>query len=64
MDEYFETKNCMLQPFFVELSNTLVDATLGYYKTDLETLLAAEVPGLLSGTASRFAVQKLSLIHI
>lgn len=58
MDEYFETKNCMLQPFFVELSNTLVDATLGYYKTDLETLLAAEVPGLLSGTASRFAVQK------
>ena len=59
MDEYFETKNWYApQPFFVELSNTLVDATLGYYKTDLETLLAAEVPGLLSGTASRFAVQK------
>ena len=58
MDEYFETKNCMLQPFFVELSNTLVDATLGYYKTDLETLLATEVTGLLNGTASRFAVQK------
>ena len=58
MDEYFETKNCMLQPFFVELSNTLVDATLGYYKTDLETLLATEVTGLLNGTVSRFAVQK------
>lgn len=58
MDEYFETKNCMLQPFFVELSNTLVDATLGYYKTDIETLLATEVTGLLNGTASRFAVQK------
>ena len=58
MDEYFETKNCLLQPFFAELSNTLVAATLGYYKTDLETLLATEIPGILNGSASRFAIQK------
>lgn len=58
MDEYFETKNCVLQPSYTEMIDTLVQATLSYYKTDLDTLLSGDVSAMLSGTSSRFAMMK------
>lgn len=36
MDEYFETKNCTVQPVFNEMIDTLVLATLQSFDTDLE----------------------------
>ncbi len=36
MDEYFETRNCLAQPAFQELIDTLVTATLQSFNTDLE----------------------------
>ncbi len=36
MDEYFETKNCLAQPAFQEMIDTLVLATLQSFNTDLE----------------------------
>lgn len=58
MDEYFEQENCIYQASFTELIDTLVAATLNYYNTDFETLLAKEAAQALAGTASRFAGMK------
>lgn len=58
MDEYFEQRNCVYHDSFTELIDTLVAATLNYYNTDFETLLAGEVPHALTGNASRFAGMK------
>lgn len=55
MDEYFEQKNCRLHPAFVELTDTLVAATLNYYNTDFGTLLETELQACAKGTSSRFA---------
>lgn len=35
MDEYFEQHDCLHHPSFVQLTDTLVAATLNYYNTDL-----------------------------
>lgn len=56
MDEYFETKNCRMQPDYREMTDTLVQATLGYYKTDLETLVVRELSAMLHTTSSRLSV--------
>lgn len=58
MDEYFETKNCILQSSYMEMIDTLVQATLGYYKTDWDALLRNEIPAMLNGSASRLAMMK------
>ena len=58
MDEYFEEENCISNASFIELIDTLVQATLNYYNTDFDTLLAVEVPAMLNGTSSRFAPMK------
>ena len=50
--------NCVLQPSYTEMIDTLVQATLSYYKTDLDTLLSGDVSAMLSGTSSRFAMMK------
>lgn len=58
MDEYFEQKNCIRHASFTELIDTLVAATLNYYNTDFETLLAKDVSQALGGASSRFAGTK------
>lgn len=58
MDEYFEQKNCIRHPAFIELVDTLVDATLNYHDTNVPALLEREVFDALSGTSSRFAGTK------
>lgn len=58
MDEYFEQKNCRLHPSFLELTDTLVQAALHYYKTDFDLLLETEIPRMLHGDDSRFAAVK------
>lgn len=58
MDEYFEQKHCLANPDFTELIDTLVQATLNYYHTDFEALLAIEIPAMLRGASSRFAPMK------
>ena len=58
MDEYFEQKNCRNNASFTEMIDTLVDATLGYYKTDIETLLSTEVSAALHAVASKFSALK------
>ena len=55
MDEYFEQHDCLHHPSFVQLTDTLVAATLNYYNTDFGTLLETEIAQNLSGTGSRFA---------
>lgn len=54
MDEYFETKNCLAQPAFNEMIDTLVLATLQSFDTDLENFT---LDGLfqLKHPANRFA---------
>lgn len=58
MDEYFEEKHCICHASFTELIDTLVAATLNYYHTDFDTLLAKDITQALSGSASRFAGTK------
>lgn len=58
MEEYFETEHCLANPDFLELIDTLVQATLHYYDTDFDRLLAMEIPAMLRGTSSRFAPMK------
>lgn len=58
MDEYFEHKNCRIHPSFVELTDTLVAATLNYYHTDFGTLIEKEMTQYQNSTASRFAAMK------
>lgn len=58
MDEYFEQKNARLHPSFVELTDTLVAATLNYFDTDFGTLLETELAACLDGSSSRFAGAK------
>lgn len=58
MDEYFEQKNCISDASFTELVDTLVTATLNYYKTDIQTLLAEDTAQALEGASSRFAGTK------
>lgn len=55
MDEYFEQKNCRQHPSFIELTDTLVAATLNYFNTDFGTMLENELSACLGGTSSRFA---------
>ena len=50
MDEYFEQHDCLHHPSFVQLTDTLVAATLNYYNTDFGTLLETEIAQNLSGT--------------
>lgn len=58
MEEYFETEHCLTNPDFLELIDTLVQATLNYYDTDFDRLLTTEIPPMLQGTSSRFAPMK------
>lgn len=55
MDEYFEQPNCIYQPAFLELVDTLVAATLNNQNTDFETILATDLMLCQNASSSRFA---------
>lgn len=58
MNEYFGLKNCLADENFLELIDTLVQATLNYNNSTISTLAISEAPAILNGTASRFAGTK------
>lgn len=58
MNEYFEVEDCMSNPDFRSLLDTLVQATLNYYNTDFDALLISDIPTMLRGNTSRFASMK------
>lgn len=58
MDEYFEQKNARLHPSFIELTDTLVAATLNYFNTDFGTLVETELASCLDGSSARLAGTK------
>lgn len=58
MNEYFGTKNCLSNENFLELIDTLVQATLNYNNSTISTLAIADGAACLSGTSSRFAGTK------
>lgn len=58
MNEYFGLKNCLSNEAFLELIDTLANATLGYQNTSIEQLLSGEISSSLRGTASKFSAMK------
>lgn len=58
MNEYFGLKNCLSDDGFLELIDTLANATLGYQNTSIEQLLNGDIRHTLNGTASKFAAMK------
>ena len=65
MDEYFEQRNCKNHPSFMELTDTLVAATLNYHNTDFDTILENEAAQNMIGTGSRYAgIKRIASVQL